>query len=369
MIALSANIKKYRLEKEMTQTQLASVFNVSEQAVSRWENGNTYPDIQLLPAIADYFGITIDELMGMENYKDERETDKIIALVKENERKGLISDNVRILKEAAVKYPKNYVILNYLVSQLNFEWCDDEAKMRSNHEKAIEIADRILDECTDQTIRNFVTNERINALRMLGRIDEAIDLAEKLPLISWSYEFKLKDLYSGDKLREHCKSSLMAYVQNMYAIIQSMADLNYEDDSLSTEERIRFCHKAIELMNVVYEGNYGTESILISRMHRYIAAMEALLKNVDETMLHIEKAAEYAAAYDSLPEKMRLSSTLLNGREVRRGNYLVNFSWTECAELYDRLKQERYDIVRDTERFKAVLDKITPYVDGTAKQN
>ena len=45
----------------MTQSQLADVFNVSEQAISRWENGNTYPDITLLPAIADYFHVTIDE--------------------------------------------------------------------------------------------------------------------------------------------------------------------------------------------------------------------------------------------------------------------------------------------------------------------
>ena len=73
MIKLSENIKKNRLSKGMTQSQLALVFDVSEQAISRWEKGNTYPDITLLPAIADYFGLTLDELMGMENYKDEKE--------------------------------------------------------------------------------------------------------------------------------------------------------------------------------------------------------------------------------------------------------------------------------------------------------
>ena len=41
MIRLGENIKKYRQQKDMTQTQLASVFNVSEQAVSRWENGGS----------------------------------------------------------------------------------------------------------------------------------------------------------------------------------------------------------------------------------------------------------------------------------------------------------------------------------------
>ena len=369
MIALSANIKKHRLEKEMTQTQLASVFNVSEQAVSRWENGNTYPDIQLLPAIADYFGITIDELMGMESYKDERETDKIIALVKENERKGLIGDNVKILQDAVVKYPKNYVILNFLVNQLNFEWCDDETKMRANHEKAIEIADRILDECTDQIIRNTANFEKINSLELLGRTEEAIELAEKLPLISMSYEFKLKDLYTGEKLKLHCKEALMAYAQNMYSIVQRMSDLGFQDESMSIEDRISVCKKSLEILNVVYEGEYGNESWILAKTHRYIAAMTALIGKTEETLYHLEEAAKYAVLHDTLPEKQTLHSTLLSGYEVKKASLFKSHSFTECGELFDRLKQERYDIVRDTERFKAVLGKITPYVDDTAKQN
>lgn len=171
MIKLNENIKKYRQQKGMTQSQLASVFNVSEQAVSRWENGNTYPDISLLPAIADYFGITIDELMGMESYKDERETAKIIEKVKENERKGLIKENVALLLEAAQKYPTNYVILHFLVSQLTFEDCEEEAQTKANCEKAIEISNRILSGCTDRGICNCVIDDKIIALKKLGRID------------------------------------------------------------------------------------------------------------------------------------------------------------------------------------------------------
>lgn len=132
MIKLGENIKKYRHRKEMTQSQLASVFDVSEQAVSRWENGNTYPDITLLPALADYFGITIDELMGMENYKDEKEIEGIIKSVKENERKGLIEENIRILQDAAQKYPTNHTILLYLAGMLNFEKCPNKEKSRRN---------------------------------------------------------------------------------------------------------------------------------------------------------------------------------------------------------------------------------------------
>ncbi len=50
--------------KGMTQERLANIAHVSAQAVSKWENDQSYPDILLLPVLADTFGVTIDELLG-----------------------------------------------------------------------------------------------------------------------------------------------------------------------------------------------------------------------------------------------------------------------------------------------------------------
>lgn len=58
-------IKSLRLGKSVTQEQLADVFGVSAQAVSKWENGITTPDIALLPKLSVYFGVTIDELFDI----------------------------------------------------------------------------------------------------------------------------------------------------------------------------------------------------------------------------------------------------------------------------------------------------------------
>ena len=58
------NIKRIRQNKGVTQEQLGDSIGVSGQAVSKWENGSALPDIQVLPKLADYFGISIDELMG-----------------------------------------------------------------------------------------------------------------------------------------------------------------------------------------------------------------------------------------------------------------------------------------------------------------
>ena len=54
---LGLNIKKYRLLKGMTQEELAEYTGVSSRAVSRWENGITYPDISLLPLLANIFEV------------------------------------------------------------------------------------------------------------------------------------------------------------------------------------------------------------------------------------------------------------------------------------------------------------------------
>ncbi len=62
MISIGKNIKRLRMSKGDTQEQLAEKLNISSQAVSKWENDATLPDISLIPHISDYFGITIDEL-------------------------------------------------------------------------------------------------------------------------------------------------------------------------------------------------------------------------------------------------------------------------------------------------------------------
>lgn len=58
----SQNLRRLRLQKNLTQEQLANILGVSVQSVSRWECGNTLPDVMLLPIIARLYGVTVDDL-------------------------------------------------------------------------------------------------------------------------------------------------------------------------------------------------------------------------------------------------------------------------------------------------------------------
>jgi orotate phosphoribosyltransferase len=72
-MTIGNKIKLLRANKGVTQEQLAEHLHISGQAVSKWENETSTPDITMLPLLAEYFGITIDELM---DYKLNALTDK-----------------------------------------------------------------------------------------------------------------------------------------------------------------------------------------------------------------------------------------------------------------------------------------------------
>ena len=68
---IGTTIAALRREKGLTQDALAAQLGVSAQAVSKWENGLSCPDILMLPEIADYFGVSVDTLFGRESVSTE----------------------------------------------------------------------------------------------------------------------------------------------------------------------------------------------------------------------------------------------------------------------------------------------------------
>ena len=61
--SVGERIARFRSEKGMTQVELAEKLGVSDKAVSKWELGGCYPDVTMLPLLADIFGVSIDFLM------------------------------------------------------------------------------------------------------------------------------------------------------------------------------------------------------------------------------------------------------------------------------------------------------------------
>ena len=102
-IYLSENIKSLRLEKGLTQETLSEFLGVTSQSVSNWERGESYPDITLLPEIAGFFKVSVDELLGVNRAEDEEE------IIKELEAYDNIRDEklkLEIINRLKEKFPK-----------------------------------------------------------------------------------------------------------------------------------------------------------------------------------------------------------------------------------------------------------------------
>ena len=85
-----------RREKELKQDELAEMLNVSPQAISKWENNQTCPDISLLPRLAEIFGVTVDELLT-----GKKEMQPAVILVPEEYRKDIKDMLLRIVVESS----------------------------------------------------------------------------------------------------------------------------------------------------------------------------------------------------------------------------------------------------------------------------
>ena len=95
MNTIGKRIAEYRKKKGLKQDELAEMLGVSPQAVSKWENDLSCPDISLLPELSRILGISIDEIV--QGKKDE----PVVAIVPKEERKSLDQMMLRIIVDSA----------------------------------------------------------------------------------------------------------------------------------------------------------------------------------------------------------------------------------------------------------------------------
>lgn len=102
---IGEQLKALRKEKQITQETLADVLGVSYQSISRWELGICYPDIELLPTIANYFGVTIDQLLSNDANSREAELQRFYDKLNSLQFGSL--EQMQFVEEFYHKYPDN----------------------------------------------------------------------------------------------------------------------------------------------------------------------------------------------------------------------------------------------------------------------
>ena len=251
-ITIGANIKRLRVTKNVTQEQLAEAMNVTPAAVSKWERGETYPDITLLQPLAYYFGVTLDDLMGYDEKKVQAEIEEIKTQVKKRFAEGKSARDV--IFDAYRRYPNDYWIMHWYMWDLAGGSADnDPALLLSHKDEFLSICDKILKGCTDEGIRLEAWNMRAKILYAEGKTDEALEI----------YRTKFGNWYitSGQKTEQLFPKDTAEYYfymrKNMYELAGFAADklgrTVFFDPSLSTEEKTERALRYGELLRSTYD--------------------------------------------------------------------------------------------------------------------
>ena len=142
MLYLAENLRELRLGKGMTQEELAEALHVTSQSVSKWERGETYPDITLLPGLANLFGTSLDALVGMDKMRGEEACYKIHGRANRLMKEGNLSEGEQVYREALKLFPDKAEMLLGLAAVLAMEGKAKEAVLfaekglpRSENEK------------------------------------------------------------------------------------------------------------------------------------------------------------------------------------------------------------------------------------------
>ena len=171
-MTIGEKIKGLRKAKNISQEGLAKVLGVSFQAVSKWETNTTAPDVGIIPSIASYFGISIDELFDYNVLENEK---KIDAICREAARYRL-DDPVRaeeILKEGLKQYPSNETMLTVLVYVL---W-----NIPGRDRDLIETCKQLIECATNEGVKCDMLRILAEAYYRTGEHNQIAPILEQIP--------------------------------------------------------------------------------------------------------------------------------------------------------------------------------------------
>ena len=188
MLYLAENLKALRKGRDKTQEEVAEILGVSAQSVSKWERGDTYPDITLLPSLANFYDTSVDALIGMEKIND---AEAKTAVYIEGQRRMYKGDNegaAAIYSDALKKYPTDESLMIELAIILSLG--KDPGKL----DQAKSLCQRILSGNPTERIKHSTRAALSYIYFKAGDKENATKLANDLPHIRVCRDSVLEEL-------------------------------------------------------------------------------------------------------------------------------------------------------------------------------
>lgn len=322
-ITIGKNIKDLRKRDNRTQEDLAKALGVTCQAISRWEAGGGYPDMELVPAIANYFHVTIDELFG---YHGDREA-QIQAIVDKAKRAlyalgGYLSqDNcdlsgtVDMLRTALEEFPNEPDLMQLYADCLfyhgwqkngvnpktkendSYQYDDTERNAQNVYwQEALQVYEKLLSLNASSEYREYSLVTMIHICKLTGKYDKAKALASEQPSINLSKDVLLPLSTVGEEEARYHGELILSLLKHLYGAVSRSVLTNAD---LSSSESGREALLAVIHLyeTILSDGRCGREHWDLRYLYLILARLESQHGTQANALSYFEKGFNHHKEY------------------------------------------------------------------------
>lgn len=317
-VNLGEKIRELRRRDGRTQETFAAALGVTGQAVSRWEANGGYPDMEIIPSIANYFHITIDELFG---YDSDRSS-KIKAITERadtylNAQAGM-AECVLLLRDAISEFPAEPQLLlrlGYALTQLGWQkhgargmttdGCDytqndtDYNSRNAYWREALSLFERVLGMDIDPDNRTAVITAAIRLYASMGASDKAEAMSKKQDSVVICREVLLAAATDGERRDRYQGKALLALMRQLKIVIESsvMSKLSMCWSEAGVRKLLDAAHM---YESVLDDGNCGSAHSDLRDLYLWSAIFTARQGNTAQALKYFDTAFTHEKRYEAI---------------------------------------------------------------------
>ena len=379
---LGTKIRELRRRDGRTQDALAEALGVTAQAVSRWESGGSYPDMEMIPAIANYFHISIDELFGYHDDREEKIKSILDAAAKILTKQGFtmyqgslsedVGECVNMLRAASEEFPNEpKILLKLAQALLMWGWnvygakvhpadslgiIEDDINYNSQNiywREAIHVFEKLLKSNPSSEDREIAIRQITPLYCRMGEYEKAKALANEQNALVICKELLLPMATIGEEKARYQGERLMALLSNLrFAVSESVA---LRPAVSSSEYGIQILLSVINLYETVFiDGRCGRWHWDIGDLYLILAEYEMNCNgNMQKTLEYFDKGFEHCKEYQRIYNegKYKYSAPLISDLPIITKGDLDPIGDDFWKKMFRTFRQNIVDEIRKNPKY------------------
>ncbi|MEG1475237.1 MAG: helix-turn-helix transcriptional regulator [Longicatena sp.] len=353
-LMIGKKLKKLRTLKAYTQEDIASLCNVSNVAVSKWENNITYPDITTLPILARIFDVSIDELLSFEKLLSDSEVKQLGNETLELFQTKSFDEAFSHCKELIHDYPNNELLKITLsgISMSVTMLCYPQNE--ANAEKYMQFAEELSREVTHSSLLQYKQTaivQLVSFLSLKNNVQEALDLLQTLPKISNTTSLEVSLYYQQ---KEYQKAKKIAQ-QQLYVDFNNLAMnistlINIANQENNKEEMRAYIH-LMEQLDTAFQLPSSTSNQLF--------AQYAKLEDKENTLRCLKVYIQQMLNFDTLfvdTEKKLSNNPFFYSIDIKNNAFPKGVMKTTLKPMLSEMKELNF--LKEDKEYQELLASL-----------